>query len=96
MPFKPGQSGNPAGRPRGARDKLSRAMYSEAVEHWDKHGPAALDKVFKDNPARYLQFMAQILPKFHDVSVDDFKHRPLVEYSMEELLAIQRPREEAA
>ena len=95
MPWTKGQSGNPAGRPKGARDKLSDAMYEEAVEHWGNHGPAALDKVVEESPARYLQFMAQILPKSHDVSIDDTR-RAIDEYSAEELAAMIGPTSKVA
>ncbi len=71
MAWKKGQSGNPAGRPKGARDKLSEAMFKEACEHWKKHGVGALDQVRNENPARYLQFMSTILPKSQDVLIDE-------------------------
>lgn len=61
--FKPGQSGNPAGRPKGARSKLGEAFLSALASDFDEHGIAAIQKVRDERPADYVKVIASILPK---------------------------------
>jgi hypothetical protein len=63
VPFKPGQSGNPAGRPKGSRHKLETIMLEDMVEAWKLHGKAALEAVATKEPAKFVQVAATILPK---------------------------------
>jgi hypothetical protein len=32
--FKPGQSGNPSGRPAGARNRLAKRVFEDILQHW--------------------------------------------------------------
>ena len=84
--FKKGQSGNPAGRPRGSRNKLSERFISDLAELWEEQGSSILQKVAEDNPARLLLVMVQVLPKNFQVGITD--NRPLIELTTEELKEI--------
>ena len=44
-PWKPGESGNPAGRPKGSRNKLGEEFITGLCHDWCQHGAAALKKV---------------------------------------------------
>lgn len=62
-PFKPGQSGNPAGRPKGARSKLSESFLKALSEDFGEHGEAVIQKVRWERPHEYLKIVAAVLPK---------------------------------
>jgi hypothetical protein len=61
--YKPGESGNPTGRPRGTRNAFSAIFVGDLTASWAKHGPEVLQKVAKSDPARFLGVCASVLPK---------------------------------
>jgi hypothetical protein len=61
--FKPGVSGNPAGRPKGSRSKLGEAFLKELLDDWEKNGIEALRKMRDERPHEYIKVVASILPK---------------------------------
>lgn len=62
-PFKPGQSGNPKGRPKGARSKLSSDFINAIAADFQKHGIEAIELTREDKPSEYLKIVASLLPK---------------------------------
>lgn len=81
VPFQPGQSGNPAGRPLGARNKLGEAFLEALCADFQEHGVAAIQTVRAEKPDQYLKVIASILPKeFHvkDLSLDDMSDAELI------------------
>lgn len=61
--WKPGQSGNPAGRPKSARGKLTDDFVAALYKDFTKHGEQAIDTVRKDKPEVYLQIISKLLPR---------------------------------
>jgi len=61
--FKPGQSGNPAGRPKGARSKLSESFLKALSDDFSSNGIEVIEKVRNDRPHEYLKIVAAVLPK---------------------------------
>lgn len=79
--FKPGQSGNPAGRPKGARSRFSEDFLNDLHTAWRTHGTKALEDVAKHRPQDFLKVAASILPKV--INVDH--HDDLSKLSADEL-----------
>lgn len=48
-PWKPGQSGNLAGRPKGSRHKIGEGMAAAYVAEWDRSGAEGLTRLAKEN-----------------------------------------------
>lgn len=61
--FKPGQSGNPAGRPKGSRNKLSEEFLTDLLADWREGGVAALKAARELKPEIYCRMIASLLPK---------------------------------
>lgn len=61
--FKPGQSGNPAGRTPGSRNKLGEDFINALQADFTENGKQAIETVRKDRPHEYLKVIAGILPK---------------------------------
>ena len=69
-PFKPGQSGNPKGRPKGARNRLG-TQFLEALEaDFNKFGSQAIALVREKKPEVYIKVVANLLPKEANINVE--------------------------
>jgi len=84
-PFKPGQSGNPAGKPKGVKNKFTveiKTLVEEALTAAGKAaqaedvslqglspGAAYLAKQAQDNPAAFISLVRMLMPAKLDVDV---------------------------
>lgn len=62
-PFKPGQSGNPGGKPVGARNRLNAAFLNALAAEFETNGKKAIKAVAKEDPSTFMRVLAGILPK---------------------------------
>src|SRR5262249_11700393 len=65
--WQPGVSGNPAGRLRGSRNRLSEAVICALLRDFSMHGEKAIAKVRRTQPAAYLKILALLVPREHKV-----------------------------
>ena len=65
--FKAGQSGNPNGRPKGARNKLTTEFFEDFYGAWQEHGAQALKDVAEKNPKDFVRAAAMLMPKEFEI-----------------------------
>jgi hypothetical protein len=61
--WKPGESGNPAGRPQGTRNRYSEDVLTVLANDWAAGGADVVARVRATDPSTYLRVVASILPK---------------------------------
>lgn len=72
--FLPGTSGNPAGRPKGSRNKLNEDFIRAMSDDFSQHGISVIQTVRCEKPDVYLKVVASLQPKEIDIrdrSLDD-------------------------
>jgi hypothetical protein len=81
--FAPGWRGG--GRPPGARNRLTEVALRMLGEHFSEFGKEAIDRVYREKPAVYLQCVCSLLPR--QVSIE--KLSPFADLSDQELDLLQ-------
>jgi hypothetical protein len=79
---KPGQVLNPAGRPKGSRNKLGEDFIADMHKAWGLYGIQAIAEVVENRPADFLKVVAGILPKemhVKDDTLDNMSHDDIID-----------------
>ncbi len=61
--FKAGQSANPGGKPKAARNRLQTKFLYDLAEDFEQHGKKAIQDARESDPMRYIQVVAALMPK---------------------------------
>src|SRR5262245_65856854 len=69
-PWKPGQSGNPKGRPPGSRNKLGDAFVEALCKDFLEHGAKAIVACRETKPEVYLTVISKVMPKELNLKTD--------------------------
>lgn len=77
--FPPGKSGNPGGKPEGARNRLQASFLYALAADFDEHGQKAIESAREKDPMGYVRCVAALMPQKVDVK------GPLEELGDEEL-----------
>lgn len=90
-PIQPGEVRNPAGRPKGSRNKLGEAFVEALQADFESDGAAAIVACRREKPDAYLKVIASILPKELKITNEsDLSDEQLVE-RIRQLEGVIRP-----
>jgi hypothetical protein len=92
------------GRPKGSRNRLAARVFDDLLAHWTEptapgselcKGQAALEMLYKEQPALYLRLTASVLPRdliIENVAttLDDAELDQMIEALRERVLAVRQ------
>ena len=84
--YQPGQSGNPNGRPKGSKHKLSEDLLRELAADFGANGPVVIQKVREEKPEVYLKVIASMVPKEMKLSGDENPYEGMTDEQLEQRL----------
>jgi hypothetical protein len=62
-PWQPGQSGNPAGRPKGAKSEFTEQFWRDIRDAWQTGGADCIKRMMRDMPDKFVVVAASKIPQ---------------------------------
>src|SRR3954463_1869262 len=90
-PFLPGESGNPAGRKVGSKNRFTEDFWRDLHTVWQEHGLQAMRDMVLTDPAKFVTVAAHLIPT--EVEVSDRSYVLVVPARAESVEAWLRQRE---
>jgi hypothetical protein len=69
--WQPGQSGNAAGKPAGARSRFSRAFLEDLAEVWSELGRGAMVSTARTNPSTFFAIASKLIPANVELTIKE-------------------------
>jgi Family of unknown function (DUF5681) len=85
--FKPGQSGNPKGRPKGSRNKLSEEFFRDLCDAWQAFGKPALETMAMLYPVEFVRLAASLMPKEPEATITPVVMERMSDAQLDALIA---------
>jgi hypothetical protein len=80
--YRKGKSGNKAGRPLGAKTKITSLFFDDLYTKWKKRGAKAIDRMIDERPGDFVRVVASLMPRELKIT------SPMAELSDEEIYDI--------
>ncbi|HVQ82263.1 MAG TPA: DUF5681 domain-containing protein [Pseudolabrys sp.] len=87
IPWKPGESGNPKGRPQGSRNKLSEDFIADLHESWKSLGKPALLAAAWTDPVAYVRVVASLIPRELETTITPVAMERMSDAQLEAIIA---------
>ena len=94
-PFAAGVSGNPTGRPKGSRNKLTEAFLEIVAKDFAQNGADAIERVRLQDPVMYLRIVGSLIPRELITKREqepDFDYAQLTDDEIVELIEAEKRR----
>jgi Family of unknown function (DUF5681) len=94
-PFVAGVSGNPDGRPKGSRNKLTETFLDIVAKDFAENGAEAIERVRREDPVMYLRIVGSLIPRELIAKRElepDFDYAQLTDDEIVELIETEKRR----